>query len=634
MTSNLVTVIALVAGIVWLAVVFVSAVRNRGSEEIPANLKPSITDAEMETRRVETGQKAAIVFSAFLAISLPLYFLGEPDRQEGFVEQFDEESIERGAHIVGEFACFNCHGPEGVGGAASFVEKRSGVTVSWAAPSLNGVLYRYDRDEVNFWVTFGRGNTPMPAWGLAGGGPLNEAQVVDVVNYLETIQIDQSDAVNKVPDPVQVQLDRLANAEAILAAAILKQRQVVAEVRQAPAGAELIGPLAERAAEVLENAGAGIDTDDDGVSDSAEAQLSAISAEAIAGFTAVGLVTLAPDVADAELADQAIANLEEALDSDPIVVTNLDAVKAAIAGGIVDTGGISPDAAGELEAIAAAAAAANIGVPVGPYDTMESGEALVAALEEAAAAEGASEDAAALAGEAAAAVEAGSDPDGDGLSTGSEKAVSNQVADANQKTIPSLITLIVLDPTNPESVGGRGDSRTARTFVGNLSSLAASLTVSAENLDGLLASERAGLVFLEKAAELKAYEIDLAGVAEAMGVDEDLAARAVGLFAANCARCHTAGFSAGLAYTQEAGSGGFGPALWDGREIVQFGEPAAAREDDLLLQFLIRGSEAQTPYGLNGFGSGRMPAFGAVLPAEDIDLLAAYLRAGNMDGKG
>ena len=57
MTSNLVTVIALVAGIVWLAVVFVSAVRNRGSEEIPANLKPSMTDAEMETRRVETGQK-------------------------------------------------------------------------------------------------------------------------------------------------------------------------------------------------------------------------------------------------------------------------------------------------------------------------------------------------------------------------------------------------------------------------------------------------------------------------------------------------------------------------------------------------------------------------------------------------
>jgi mono/diheme cytochrome c family protein len=55
-------------------------------------------------------------------------------------------------------------------------------------------------------------------------------------------------------------------------------------------------------------------------------------------------------------------------------------------------------------------------------------------------------------------------------------------------------------------------------------------------------------------------------------------------------------------------------------------------EVDLLVEFLTDGSEANTPYGLNGFGSGRMPAFGAILSAEDIELLAAYLRSGNMDG--
>jgi mono/diheme cytochrome c family protein len=119
-----------------------------------------------------------------------------------------------------------------------------------------------------------------------------------------------------------------------------------------------------------------------------------------------------------------------------------------------------------------------------------------------------------------------------------------------------------------------------------------------------------------------------------MDVSEDEAERAVALFNANCARCHTAGFSAGVPYTQEAGSGGFGPALWDGRPVVQFGEDPGAAEDDLLVQFLIRGSEAEQPYGLNGFGSGRMPAFGAILPQEDIELLAAYLRSGNLDGKG
>ena len=84
MTSSVITVIAVVVGIAWLGVLLVSALRNRGKEEVPPNLKPGINDQELETTRLETGQKAAIAFSAFLAISLPLYFLSEPARQEGF----------------------------------------------------------------------------------------------------------------------------------------------------------------------------------------------------------------------------------------------------------------------------------------------------------------------------------------------------------------------------------------------------------------------------------------------------------------------------------------------------------------------------------------------------------------------
>jgi mono/diheme cytochrome c family protein len=64
--------------------------------------------------------------------------------------------------------------------------------------------------------------------------------------------------------------------------------------------------------------------------------------------------------------------------------------------------------------------------------------------------------------------------------------------------------------------------------------------------------------------------------------------------------------------------------------VVQFGEPT--EEIDLLVDFLRNGSEAQRPYGINGFGSGRMPAFGAILSEADIELLARYLRGGNMDG--
>ncbi len=632
MTANIITVLAVVAGIAWLGMLFVSAIRNRGGEEVAPNLRPGITDEEIETRRLEGGQKAAIVFSAFLAVSLPLYFLGEPQRQEGFVDEFAEASVLRGEHIVTEFACFSCHGPEGSGGVANYVEKRSGVTVAWAAPSLNDVFFRYDEDEVNFWVTFGRGNTPMPAWGLPGGGPLNEEQVVDVVNYLKTIQVTQPENLADVEPGISNALTALAGADATVEAEILKQRQVGAQIESAPADAALIGPLALSAGGVLDDAASGIDTDADGLSDAAETELSAISQEAVSSFQIMDPITLDPAVPDADLAEAALADLQAASETDPIVITSITAIETALEEGTVDPDlGLSAGAIATLEEIRATAEDAGIDAPAAIADLADA-EALVAALEEAAAAEEPVEAAAGLATEATAAIEDGSDPDGDGLSTGAEGVVTTQVAAAITATTPTQVTLITLDPTNPASVGGEPDATTAASFVGNLESLATTLTVTANNQAPLRTTEASGLAFLEQSLELKAYAIDFEGVAEAMGAPIEEAERAVGLFNSNCARCHTAGYSAGMPFTLEAGSGGFGPALWDGRPLVQFGEAVDPQADDLLIQFLMNGSEAQIPYGLNGFGSGRMPAFGPSLSAADIDLLARYLRAGNMDG--
>jgi mono/diheme cytochrome c family protein len=634
MTANLITVFALVVGIVWLGVLFASAIRNRGGEEVAPNLKPGITDQEMETRRLEGGQKAAIAFSAFLAISLPLYFLGETGRQENFVTEFEVAAQERGAHIVEEFRCFDCHGPEGVGGSARYVEKRSGVTVSWTAPSLNDVLFRYDEAELTFWITYGRGNTPMPPWGLAGGGPLNEAQVSDVVHYLSTIQVPQNEALAELETGIEVQVDRLETAEATVATAIINQAQVVANIDAAPARLVIVDPLAKRAGDLLDDAAAGLDTDDDGLSDVAEEELSAISVEALEALTVVHPIALDPETADAELAEQAVSSLEELLEIAPVLEIYLDAIQLAIEEGTVDPAvGISEGAIAELEPIAAAAADLGVTVPPAMRDLADA-EELVAALEEAAAAETPVEGAAALAAQAGASVTARSDSDGDGLSTAAEEDISNQMTEANVSTIPGGLGAISLDPTNPASVGGEPDSATAATMVGRLESLQTSLQVTSDNFEKLREQEVGGLEFLEAAQETAAWEIDFEGVAEAMGGDVETAQRAVGLFNSNCARCHTAGFSAGVPFTQEAGSGGFGPALWDGRPTVQFGEANENPEDDLLVRFLTRGSEAQTPYGLNGFGSGRMPAFGAILSEADIELLAAYLRGGNMDGKG
>jgi mono/diheme cytochrome c family protein len=562
-TANIITVLAIVVGVAWLGMMVVSALRNRGGEEIAHNLQPGIDDQQLETRRLEKSQKVAIVGSAFLAISLPLYFLGEANRQEGFVEEFAHESIERGEHLVEEFACFSCHGPLGVGGSATYVEKRSGITVSWEAPPLDDVLYRYDTDELNFWITFGRGNTPMPPWGLAGGGPMNEQQVDDIVNYLGTIQITQQEAVDKTPAALVTQAARLENADQTVETAILSQRQTLAEIEQAPADSVFISRLSEQAREILDNAGVGIDTDDDGLSDVAEVELSAISSEAVDYFRVVDPITLDPAIPDAEKADEAVVELEAAIPDDPILEVHLVAIE-----GILET-------AGE-----------------------------------------------------------GEDTDGDGISDEAEVAITGQMAEASNKTIPAGIVEIELDPTNPESVGGRPDARTASSMVGAQESVVTMTTVTAENQDKLRTTEQGGLEFLLSAQVARQWEIQIPGVAASMEATEDEAARAVALFNANCARCHTSGFSAGVPYTLEAGSGGFGPALWDGRAIVQFGDaPDDPDEPDLLIEFLIKGSEPQKPYGLNGFGSGKMPSFGATLSVDDLDLLARYLRGGNMAGK-
>jgi len=566
-SADIIIVFAVIAGIIWLGLMLVSALRNRGGvEEVSPNLQPGTDDQHLETRRLERGQKAAIAFSAFLAISLPLYFLSEDSRQEGFVEEFDTASEERGEHLVEEFACFDCHGPLGAGGSAAFVEQRSGVSVSWAAPSLDDILYRYNEDEVNFWITYGRANTPMPAWGLDGGGPMNEKQVEDVVNYLATIQKPQQQAVDETVGIIDEQLNRLRNADSTVEAAIIEQAQVVAEIGQSESDIAVIGPLSDRAIEVQDNADQGIDTDDDGLSDAAEAELSEISSQAVNHFVVFEPFSLDPEIADAELVDEALADMEALAETDPIFQTYINSIESALEGDEIS--------------------------------------------------------------------EENPDTDGDGISDAAEGTLSGLFSEASTSTVPSSLSVIELDPTNPESVSGVPDAETAATMVGGLETVAVNTRVAVENEERILPQQEGGLAFLEAAQEEAAWEVDFAGVADAMGTDEEEAQRAVALFNGHCARCHTSGFSAGVPYTQEAGSGGFGPALWDGRPVVQFGQPPEdPAQPDLLIDFLINGSEAEAPYGINGFGTGRMPAFGAILDQADIELLARYLRSGNLDGK-
>ena len=149
MTSSLsITLIAL--GII-AALAFFTATGFRGSGKVndyAPNLSKYRTDDDLETKTLDRTLTVAVLLASVLTIMIPLYYLGEQERQEGFVEEFDEVSVERGEHLYEEFGCGNCHGVDGSGGAASYVEKRSGINVIWTAPAINNVFYRYDDEEV------------------------------------------------------------------------------------------------------------------------------------------------------------------------------------------------------------------------------------------------------------------------------------------------------------------------------------------------------------------------------------------------------------------------------------------------------------------------------------------------------
>ena len=185
MTSSLsITLIAL--GII-AALAFFTAAGFRGSGKVSdyaPNLSKYRNDDDLETKTLDRTLTVAVLIASLLTIMIPLYYLGEQDRQEGFVEEFDEVSVERGEHLYEEFGCGNCHGVDGSGGAASYVEKRSGINVTWTAPAINNVFYRYDDEEVRYWLIYGRANSPMPAWGLEGGGPMNDGQLDDLIEYM------------------------------------------------------------------------------------------------------------------------------------------------------------------------------------------------------------------------------------------------------------------------------------------------------------------------------------------------------------------------------------------------------------------------------------------------------------------
>jgi mono/diheme cytochrome c family protein len=226
--------IVVVGWIVYAALNTGSARRELGSEiELAANRKPYYDDEVLEGRRLERVQLLGVLLLVVVVIALPLYWVFEPSRQAGAQEGLEKRLAGWGSGLFaptadGGFNCAGCHGGMSANGGVAPYTVTDAVTqevraVSWKAPALNTVLYRFDESEVRYILEYGRPGSPMSAWGLNGGGPMNDQQIQSLIEYIKSIQIPREDCLPEeegdpncpsghLPADIQADIETLARA--------------------------------------------------------------------------------------------------------------------------------------------------------------------------------------------------------------------------------------------------------------------------------------------------------------------------------------------------------------------------------------------------------------------------------------
>lgn len=500
--GSIVLLVAVAILMAWMAYLWLNARRTVRRDDRAPNTSPPISDEELEGPKLTRILMAAVVSSAMLASVMAVYYATESGRQANATEKIHEKDVEEGEKWFEFFSCVNCHGPAGVGGGREFTEPRSGLSTSWAAPSLNDIFFRFSEDEINEIIVYGRDGTPMPANGLTGGGAMTKQEIEQVISYIKSVQITQGEVLDEVDSAIEAAHSRVANAESTIDKQLDAKRAELDDINSAQTKFLVIKDFADEIDLLLVSDGTcteasanmigsscgepGLDRDRDGLTDQAEFELVEYAGEMYRVLT-----------------QRQAGTLE--IVTDPIYNVTFD-----------------------------------------PRD-----------------------------------------------------AFTNE--DAESHPIPDL--------------------ESAKALLTALDAADLTLSVTVDRIDLFSESVTADIAYLEQALAERKWDVDRRSLADGMGISIADTDRAVGLFNAYCARCHTAGYSAGVAFQHESGSGAWGPSLLDARAITQFPDPAEQ------VDFVINGSEFGKNYGLNGLGSGRMPSFGQILSTEDIELLVKFERS-------
>ncbi len=190
-------IVITLAWILWILANIRRAKPELGAEvELAPNRKPYYSDEQLEGVRIERAQLLGLACLVIIGIGLPLYWLAEPGRQAHAVAKFDVAFAARGAALFaptaqGGFNCAGCHGGLD-GGTAPYTvtDPTTGKPVrevNWPAPALRFAALRYTEDQLRQVLTYGRPYSPMPAWGLLGGGPMNDQQIDNLIAYLDSV---------------------------------------------------------------------------------------------------------------------------------------------------------------------------------------------------------------------------------------------------------------------------------------------------------------------------------------------------------------------------------------------------------------------------------------------------------------